>query len=525
MVRSSLLLACTALSAFANAHNNPLEARQEEVSAATYGHGKGKPNVNSKKLQAAIKESALKKKAKELEKAAYSTPERNRVFGSAGHENTLKFIESYLEKEDDYFTYRRQEFVELYSQGSGTFSAGGTSYPLNVFTYSTSTDGVVDAPIVAVANLGCDAADYPAEVSGAIALISRGTCNFAVKATNAKAAGALGAVVYNNVPGNVAGTLGGTGDYAPVGGISQENATTIQAALPLTGQLEIDSVVENRTTYNIIADSKSGDKNNVVVIGAHSDSVFAGPGINDDGSGTIGILETAIQLAKKKYRLKNALRVCWWSAEEYGLLGSEYYVANLPQEERDKIALYLNFDMIASPNWQYALYDGDASTFSNTTGVVIPPGSDKIEHFFQDWFKEQGIPTKDSEFNGRSDYGPFIATDVGIPAGGIFTGAEALKTEEEAALWGGQAGVAYDVNYHLVGDNYTNLAFEPFLVNTKAIAASVAKYTMDTSDLPPRTGGAKVKSRGAHPHAKKNAVHSHSHQPGLQCGSEPKELA
>ncbi|KAF2217547.1 hypothetical protein CERZMDRAFT_63702 [Cercospora zeae-maydis SCOH1-5] len=523
MVRSSLLFACTALTAFVNAHNNPLEARQE-VSAATHGSGKGKPNVNSKKLQNAIKESALKKKARELERAAYSTTERNRVFGSPGHENTLKFIESYLEKEDDYFEYRRQEFVELYSQGSGTFSAGGTEYPLNVFTYSTSTDGVVDAPIVAVANLGCNATDYPAEVSGAIALISRGACTFAVKATNAKAAGAVGAVIYNNVPGSIAGTLGGTGDYAPVGGISQENATTIQAALPLNGQLEIDSITENRTTYNIIADSKSGDKNNVVVIGAHSDSVFAGPGVNDDGSGTIGILETAIQLSKKKYTLKNALRVCWWSAEEYGLLGSEYYVANLPEEERSKIALYLNFDMIASPNWQYALYDGDASTFSNTTGVVIPPGSDKIEHFFEDWFREQGIPTKDSEFNGRSDYGPFIAPDVGIPAGGIFTGAEALKTEEEVALWGGQAGVAYDPNYHLVGDNYTNLAFEPFLINTKAIAASVAKYTMDTSDIPPRTSGAKVKTRGAHPHAKKNAAHSHSHQPGLQCGSEPKVL-
>lgn len=176
--------------------------------------------------------------------------------------------------------------------------------------------------------------------------------------------------------------------------------------------------------------------------------------------------------------------------------------------------------MIASPNWQYALYDGDGSRF-NLTG---PPGSDNIEHFFQDFFKAKNIATKDSEFNGRSDYGPFIAEGVNIPAGGIFTGAEAIKTEEEVALWGGEAGVAYDVNYHLVGDNYNNLAFEPFLLNSKAIAASVIKYTMDLSGIPRRNSGGAVRPRGSelHPHAKKNTVHSHSHQPGLQCGSEPK---
>ena len=296
MVRSSLLLT-TALAVLASAHGNHLESRQEDVAEASVAGdaerssgSKGKPNVDSKKLQDSIKESALKKKARELERAAYKTPERNRVFGSPGHENTLKFIEDYLEDEDDYWTYSRQPFTELYSQGSGTFSAGGTSYPLGVFTYSSSTSGTVTAPIVAVANVGCDASDYPANVTGAIALISRGTCPFSQKSTLAKSAGAVGAVIRNNAPGTLAGTLGGTGNYAPTGGISQENGTAILAALPLQGQLQITSVVENRTTFNIIAESKSGDKNNVVMIGAHTDSVFAGPGINDDGSGTIGML-------------------------------------------------------------------------------------------------------------------------------------------------------------------------------------------------------------------------------------------
>lgn len=209
------------------------------------------------------------------------------------------------------------------------------------------------------------------------------------------------------------------------------------------------------------------------------------------------------------------------SKTEFGLLGSKFYVASLSEEELDKIRLYLNFDMIASPNWEYALYDGDGSEF-NLTG---PPGSDHIEHFFQDYFQSKHIATKPTEFDGRSDYGPFIAEGVNIPAGGIFTGAEQLKTEEDVALWGGEAGVAYDINYHAAGDNYTNLAFEPFLANTKAIAASVVKYTMDLSGIPCRNSTGAVKRRRGdelHSHAKKNTVPSHAHQPGLKCGSEPK---
>lgn len=170
---------------------------------------------------------------------------------SVRHENTLKFIEGYLEQASDYWTFRRQPFTELYAQGSGTFSAGGTSYDLGVFTYSPSTaaEGVT-APIVAVASTGCDAADYSAEVSGSIALVARGVCPFSQKATLAQDAGAAGLVIYNNIEGTLAGTLGGAGDYAPTGGINLADGTAILEALPLDGTLQITSVVENRTTFN-----------------------------------------------------------------------------------------------------------------------------------------------------------------------------------------------------------------------------------------------------------------------------------
>jgi carboxypeptidase Q len=184
----------------------------------------------------------------------------------------------------------------------------------------------------------------------------------------------------------------------------------------------------------VVAQTVGGDQDNVLHVGAHSDSVEAGPGINDNGSGTIGILEVAVQLAK--FTVNNAVRFSWWSAEEEGLLGAEAYVTSLPQSELDKIRLYLNFDMIASPNFYYGIYDGDGSTF----GISGAPGSAEAEKLFEDFFHiDEDLPHAPSEFNGRSDYGPFL--DAGIPCGGLDTGAEGIKTEEEAAIFGGTAGI------------------------------------------------------------------------------------
>ncbi|KAL8869982.1 MAG: hypothetical protein Q9198_007744, partial [Flavoplaca austrocitrina] len=211
-----------------------------------------------------------------------------------------------------------------------------------------------------------------------------------------------------------------------------------------------------------------------------------GPGINDNGSGTIGILEVAIQLAK--YSVNNAIRFVWVSAEEFGLLGSTYYVAQLSDAEKAKIRLNLNFDMIASPNYKYGIYDGDGSTF----GVAGAPGSAQAEKLFQDYFtNDAGLKYVANEFDGRSDYAAF--QDAGIPAGGLFTGAEDIKTPEEVALFGGQAGVAYDKNYHQAGDNVGNLNMDAFIQNDKAIAHAVATYGRSFESIPPRTPAKMVK--------------------------------
>jgi carboxypeptidase Q len=263
-----------------------------------------------------------------------------------------------------------------------------------------------------------------------------------------------------------------------------------------------------------VAQTKTGDPDYVVALGGHTDSVEAGPGINDDGSGIISNL--VIAKALTRFNVKNAVRFLFWTAEEFGLLGSEYYVANLNPTELAKIKLYLNFDMIASPNYINAIYDGDGSSF-NLTG---PPGSAQIERLSQDYFDSHNLPHVPTEFSGRSDYQAFI--DRGIPSGGLFTGAEAVKTEAEAALFGGQAGVAYDANYHAPGDNMTNLNHEAFLLNCKATAFAVATYAMDLSSIHARNTSVK-RSLASESKYKRNTRPAsralHSHGPGhIQAG-------
>jgi Zn-dependent M28 family amino/carboxypeptidase len=222
----------------------------------------------------------------------------------------------------------------------------------------------------------------------------------------------------------------------PVVGVSYADGVTLSAA-GTTASVTTSTESDVRQAKNVFAESPGGNADNVVMAGAHLDSVIAGPGINDNGSGSAALIEVAQQM--KRVRTPNKLRFAWWGAEELGLIGSNYYVANLPQPERDKIALYLNFDMVGSPNFVRFVYDGDQSSFP--APVAVPEGSVQIEDLFEQYFTSQGQPYEDTAFSGRSDYQAFILN--GIPSGGLFTGAEGVKTDAQAAIWGGTAGVAY----------------------------------------------------------------------------------
>jgi len=259
--------------------------------------------------------------------------------------------------------------------------------------------------------------------------------------------------------------------------VTQDVGQELAATPGLIMRLKTDTFRGIATTSNVLAETPGGDPDNIVMAGAHLDSVNAGPGIQDNGSGSAAILEVAEQMAKVPTR--NKVRFAWWGAEESGLVGSTYYVNNLSQEEQDKITLYLNFDMIGSPNYVFFVYDGDDSD-----GVGAGPGPDgsaQIEALFESYYDMVGEPYLGTDFSGRSDYGPFIA--VGIPAGGLFTGAEVVKTPEEAAIWGGTAGEQYDPCYHQACDTYDNISLHALDVNSDAVAYAVLQYAMNTEEI------------------------------------------
>lgn len=289
-------------------------------------------------------------------------------------------------------------------------------------------------------------------------------------------------IAWNNAEGTLEGyslqVLYPTGEFVPVAGITLGQGEALLAQLTAGVNITVDLFTDAKlyNTLNIIAETKAGDHDNVIHVSGHSDSVTAGPGINDNGSGSISILEIALQLTN--FTVNNAVRFSWWTAEEAGLLGAEYYVHELPQTERNKIRLLLDFDMMASPNFAYQIYDGDGSAF-NASG---PAGSAEAEHEFAAYFDSIGLNHTEIEFDGRSDYGPFL--EAGIAAGGIAGGAEGLKTEAEALLFGGAAGVPYDVNYHENGDTVNNLNLDAWIEFSRAIAHMTATYAVSFDGLP-----------------------------------------
>jgi aminopeptidase Y len=328
------------------------------------------------------------------------------------------------------------------------------------------------------------------------ALVRACPCTFRLKTNNAIAAGAAAVLVYNNIPGVLNGTLGEADGLSaiPSLGLTQALGQSLVAQMtggPVVLHVKTDTDSRPLETYNVLAETAGGDANNVVMVGGHLDSVTAGPGINDNGSGSAAILETAIQMAKVKPR--NKVRFAWWSAEESGLVGSTRYVQSLTQAEGDRIALYLNFDMVGSPNFVRFVYDGDNAGGVAGCAARCQSGSAAIESVYTGYFDSVGLATAPTAFDGRSDYGPFIAAN--IPAGGLFTGAEGIKTAAQAAVYGGTAGAPYDPCYHAACDDYDNNSDTGLDQMSDAIAHSVITFAQSTAVV----NGARGKGNFKHP--------------------------
>jgi Zn-dependent M28 family amino/carboxypeptidase len=410
-----------------------------------------------------------------------------RASGTPGYDQSAAYVMERLEAAGWNVTQQPFSFNTFQSLSPSVLERvappPAAALPHAIMSYSGS--GNVTAPVSVPSGdfRGCEASDFTGFTPGNIALISRGTptgfpvaCSFGLKATNAYNAGAAGVVIYNNAAGPLNGTLGNTFALpVPVVGIEQALGQQLAATAGLVLHLATQTLITTTTTSNVIAELPGKNADNVVMAGAHLDSVAAGPGINDNGSGSAALVEVAENLAK--VRPQNTVRFAWWGAEEANLVGSTYYVGSLSEDQLERIALYLNFDMIGSPNYVFFIYDGDDS---DATGAGAgPAGSAQIEKTFEAFFTSRGLPFKGTDFSGRSDYGPFIA--AGIPSGGLFTGAEGIKTAEEAAIWGGTAGAPYDPCYHQACDTYANNNDTALAQNSDAVAYAVLSYAMSTS--------------------------------------------
>lgn len=454
-------------------------------------------------LRDAVTAASVQGHLKEFQKIA-NRNEGTRASGTSGYDASARYVADSLRAAGYDVTMQPFDFsffqevatpeAERLSPAPTTYSQGSDFVTMEYSGSGDVTGSLIPTNDVMIppgssanaSTSGCESSDFsPAPAEPAIALIQRGTCTFALKAQNAEAAGYDAAVIFNEgQPGRqeaVNGTLGGPGIAIPVLGASyalgEENYRLISSGQQVTFRVFTSTLSEIRRTANVIADTTTGRTDRTVVAAAHLDGVPEGPGINDNGSGAATVLEIALQFAKLGIEPTNRVRFAFWGAEESGLLGAEHYVGSLSRQELNDIELNLNFDMIGSTNFVRFVYDGDGSA----TGTKGPSGSGTIEEVFLNYFGSQGLAAEPTAFDGRSDYAAFTA--AGIPAGGLFTGAEGVKTAEEAAIYGGTAGVAYDPCYHLECDTTKNISALALDQMSDAAAHATLVFAMTQSSV------------------------------------------
>lgn len=433
------------------------------------------PPVDASALAASVTEGGVVAHLEQLQTIAENN-NGNRAAGTSGYDASVDYVAQVLE--DKGFDVETPEFeFHKFDVRTEALRSGDRDLEVRALSYSPSTgpEGITArlVPAPKDESPGCEVTDYDGlDVTGAIVLVNRGVCPFAAKQQFASERGAAGVIVVNNEDGPMNGGTLGDPDVGkvPTGGVSKADGAALeQAGGDVT--LTLDTTTESSTARNVIAQTKTGSAEDVVMVGAHLDSVPDGPGINDNGTGVAATLETAVQLGGSP-DVDNAVRFAFWGAEELGLLGSEAYVNSLSQDQRNDIALYLNFDMLGSENAGYLAYDGDNS--DNVGEGPGPEGSAGIERTFIEFLKGNGVAADGTDFDGRSDYGPFI--EHGIPSGGVFSGADETKTPEQAQKWGGTPDVVYDENYHSATDTLENVNRAALAKNAAAVAYAVGVY-------------------------------------------------
>jgi Zn-dependent M28 family amino/carboxypeptidase len=468
----------------------------------------------SKKLRKALTVDGITRRLERLQAIADAN-DGTRVAGFPGFDQSANYVANVLDRAGWEVTRQPFDFDFFFEDAPTAFeqtAPNATTYTEDedYATTEFSGSGDVTAELVAVdlvlppteepsSTSGCEPTDFDGlDITGKVALIQRGTCAFRDKVDNAAAAGAAAVVLFNEGQEGRTDVINGTLE-SPLAAIPTVDTSfdlgnelangALNGPTGTTVHIHTTTHDEIRTAENVIAETPGGDPDNVVMAGAHLDSVLDGPGINDNGSGSATLLELARQISRLHIDPDNKLRFAWWGAEEEGLVGSTEYVGGLSEAEAARIALYLNFDMIGSPNFARLIYDGNGSAF-DTPG---PEGSGAIERTFERYFDRVDLAAGQTAFDGRSDYGPFI--DVGIPSGGLFSGAEEIKTDAQQAAYGGVAGEAFDPCYHQACDDIDNISPRGLDQMSDAVAHEVNHYSYTLKFIPRPETAAKAKHR------------------------------
>ncbi|KAK4141453.1 peptidase-like protein [Dichotomopilus funicola] len=387
----------------------------------------------------------------------------NRAFGEPGFKASVDFIlERAQTRFGDHFDTTTLE-IKVTGPGGEDVFVVSPQYNPPTPTPDGVTAALVDTPVDDERGSACFADQWEGiDVKGKLALIKRGVCAVADKSTLAKERGALGVILWDTDGGNniVVPTLGADsiGHTVPIGIIPLEVGEAwkqrVNAGEEVVVSLLVDAISETRETWNIIAETKQGDPNNIVMVGAHLDSVQAGPGVNDDGSGTATLLE--ILTAVRQYdHFPNKIRFAWWGAEESGLVGSLYYTSHLPEEDINKIKYYFNYDMTGSPFPVFSVEGSD------NAGIGT--------QLLGDYLVAQGKNITNEGLGGGSDHVGFV--ELGIPTAAIHTG----------------AGAPYDPCYHQACDTLDNIDWDALTVNAKSAARALATLALSLEGVPPRS--------------------------------------
>jgi Zn-dependent M28 family amino/carboxypeptidase len=405
-----------------------------------------------------------------------------RASGTRGYDESARYVGGRLREAGYAVTFQEFVFPVFFEEREPRLALTKPSHEFDegdeFVTMLYSGSGDVAGPIVAVdfdlagtaPTSGCDSTDFDGFPPGGVALMMRSNCFYRDQAGNAGDAGAVAALVMPTKQDALVGVVRGTltpeaSVDIPVMGVSYSAGRLLvrkestQAPLAVT----VDATTEETTTTNVLAENDSGDDSRVVMIGGHLDSVPAGPGINDNGSGTATILEIAEEMADHKTPAR--VRYAFWGAEEFGLLGSIHYVENLGDEKLQAIDAYLNFDMLGSPNFVRFIYDGRRSGASDSSRSV------EIQRIFEEHFEDKDLATELVPLRDRSDHALFAANGVDI--GGLFSGADEIKTRAEMRAYGGRAGKLHDPCYHLPCDTIENVNFKVLEQMADAVAAAL----------------------------------------------------